>query len=107
MQIIDFIAGLRSKLAIITNKASLADLNKVEKIAKNVKSASLINKNVLIVTITLAVTEIKELKAQILKLKAELKDFKYVLRKDYKLLSNNRENRKLLYKEPNCKPMNK
>ena len=47
MQVMDFVAGLRSKLAIITNSSNLADLDKVEEMAKNVKSASLINKNVI------------------------------------------------------------
>ncbi len=44
MQVMDFIARLRSELAIITNGFNPADLDEVEEIAKNVESASLINK---------------------------------------------------------------
>ncbi len=48
MQIMDFIAGLQIDLAIITNGSNLIDLDKAEKMAKNVKSASFINKNVMV-----------------------------------------------------------
>ena len=47
MQVMDFVAGLWPKLAIITNGSNPADLDEAEKIAKNVESASLINKNVI------------------------------------------------------------
>jgi len=50
----------------------------VKKIVKNVESASLINKNVIVVTTSPAVAEVKELKAQILELKAELRESKYI-----------------------------
>jgi len=50
----------------------------VEETAKNVESASLINKNVIAATTNPATAEVKELKAQILKLKAEIKEAKYV-----------------------------
>jgi len=105
--VIDFIVRLKSELAIIINKSSSADLDEIEKIAKNMESTSLINKNILVAITILAVIEIKELKAQILELKSELKDSKYVFREDHKLLSNNRENKKLLYKGSNYKPVNK
>ena len=49
MQVIDFIAGLQPELVIITNSSNSADLDEVEKIAKNIESASLINKNVIAV----------------------------------------------------------
>ena len=52
----DFVTGLRSELAIITNGSSPINFNEAEKIAKNMKSTSLINKNVLAVTTTSAVT---------------------------------------------------
>jgi len=103
----DFIAGLRLELVIITNESSSADLNEVKEMVKNVKSASLINKNVLAVTTILTVMEIKELKAQIFELKAKLKDSKYVSREDHKSLSNTKENRKPSYKGLNCKSVNK
>jgi len=64
MQVIDFIIELRLELAIITNRTSLIDLNKVKKIVKNIESVSLISKNILAITIILAVIKIKELKAQ-------------------------------------------
>ncbi len=54
------------------------NLDEVKKIVKNVKSTSLINKNILATITTLAIAKIRELKVQILELKAELKDFKYV-----------------------------
>ncbi len=47
MQVMDFVAGLWSELAIITNGSNPADLDKAEKTAKNIESASLINKNVI------------------------------------------------------------
>ncbi len=78
MQVMDFVAGLRSELAIITNNFNPADLDEVEETAKNVESASLINKNVIAAATNLATAEVKELKAQILKLKAEIKEAKYV-----------------------------
>ena len=86
MQVIDFVVGLWSELAIITNRSNLADLNEVKKTAKNVKSMSLINKNIIAIATNLAVVEVKELKAQILKLKAEIKEVKYVSREDHKPL---------------------
>ena len=107
MQVMDFIAGLRSELVIIVNKANLTDHDEAKKTVKNVKNVSFINKNVLIVITILAVTDIKELKAQILKLKVELKEFKYILREDRKLLLNIERNKKPLYKEPNYKPVDK
>ncbi len=63
MQIMDFVAGLRSKLAIITNGSNLTDLNKAEETAKNVKSVSLINKNVIAAATNPAVAKVKEFKA--------------------------------------------
>src|SRR6266498_1753875 len=77
IQVIDFVVGLRLELAIITNGSNLADLDKAKKTAKNVESASLINKNVIVAT-NPAVVKVKELKAQILELKAEIKKAKYV-----------------------------
>ncbi len=62
------------------------DLDEVEKIAKNVESASLINKNVIAAVTNSVIVEVKELKAQILKLKAEIKEAKYISRKDRKML---------------------
>jgi len=79
----------------------------VEETAKNVKSASLINKNVLTAVINPTVAEVKEFKAQILELKAEIKEAKYVLRENRKMPQNNGENRKLSYRESNWKPANK
>ena len=92
----DFIAGLRPELAIITNGSNPADLDEVEEIAKNVESASLINKNVIAAATNPAVTEVKELKAQILELKAEIKKAKYISREDRKTPQDNEENRKSL-----------
>ncbi len=63
MQVMDLVTGLWSKLAIITNSSNLANLNKAEEIAKNVESASLINKNVIAAATNPAVAEVKELKA--------------------------------------------
>src|SRR6266542_32662 len=77
MQVMDFVAGLWPELAIITNGFNPADLDEAEETAKNVKSASLINKNV-IAAATNPTAEVKELKAQILELKAEIKEAKYV-----------------------------
>ncbi len=77
MQVMDFIAGLRPELAIITNGSNPADLDEAEETAKNVESASLINKNVIAAATNPATAEVKELKAQILELKAEIKEAKY------------------------------
>ena len=65
-------------LAIITNSSNPADLDEAEEIAKNVESVSLINKNVIAAATNLTVIEVKEVKAQILELKAEIKEAKYV-----------------------------
>ncbi len=86
MQVIDFVIGLRIELAIITNRLNSANLNKIKEMAKNMKSTSLINKNILAASIILVVIEVKKLKVQILKLKVELKESKYVPKEDYKLL---------------------
>ncbi len=75
--------------------------------AKNVESASFINKNVIAVTTNSAVAEVKELKAQILELKAEIKEAKYVSREDRKAPQNNRGNRKPPYRELNQKSVDK
>jgi len=45
---------------------------------KNVESISLINKNILAAVTNPAVAEVKELRAQILELKAEIKKAKYI-----------------------------
>ncbi len=74
----DFVARLRPELAIITNSSNLADLDETKKTAKNVKSTSLINKNMIAATTNPAVAEVKGLKAQILELKAEIKEAKYI-----------------------------
>ncbi len=107
MQVMDFIAELRSELAIITNGSNPADLDKAEETAKNVENASLINKNVIAAAMNPAVIEVKELKAQILELKAEIKEAKYVPRKDRKASQNNRGNRKPPYRGPNRKLVDK
>src|SRR6266511_1945816 len=86
MQVIDFVAGLRPELAIITNGSNPADLNEVEETAKNVENASLINKNVIVVATNPAVAEVKELKAQILKLKVKIKEAKYVSGEHLKII---------------------
>ena len=86
MQVMDFVAGLRSELAIITNGSNPADLDEAEKTAKNVESVNLINKNVIAAVTNPATAEIKELKAQILELKAEIKEAKYVPQEDRKLI---------------------
>ena len=52
MQVMDFVAGLWSELAIITNGSNIADLDKAEETAKNVESASLINKNIIAQALT-------------------------------------------------------
>jgi len=85
MQMIDFVVGLWPELAIITNSSNPADLDEVEEIAKNIESASLINKNVIAAATNPATAEVKELKAQILKLKAEIKEVKYIPREDRKI----------------------
>ncbi len=56
---------------------------------------------------TSAIAEVKELKAQILELKAKLKKSKYVPREDRKPFQNSEGNRKLPYKGPNRKPVDK
>ncbi len=63
MQVIDFIVGLRMDLIIITNRLNLTDLNEVEETVKNVKNASLINKNIMAVVTSPAIAEVKKLKA--------------------------------------------
>jgi len=80
IQVMDFVTGLKSELAIIINESNLIDLDEAEKMAKNVKSVSLINKNVITAVTNPAVTKVKKLKAQILKLKAKIKEAKYVSR---------------------------
>ncbi len=104
---IDFIVRLWSELAIITNSSNPADLDEAEKIAKNIESTSLINKNVIAVVTNPTIAEVKEPKAQILKLKAEIKEAKYVFWEDRKLSQNNGRNRKPPYKGSNHKPINK
>ncbi len=107
MQVMDFVAGLRPELAIITNGSNPADLDEAEETAKNVESASLINKNIIAAATNPATAEVKELKAQILELKAEIKEAKYTPREDQKLPQNNGGNRKPPYKGPNRKPVDK
>src|SRR6266498_1417064 len=107
MQVMDFVAGLRPELAIITNGSNPADLDEAEETAKNVESVSLINKNVIAVATNPATTEVKELKAQILELKAEIKEAKYVSREDRRASQNNGGNRKLSYRGPNWKSVDK
>jgi len=82
MQVIDFVVGLRTELAIITNGSNLADFDEVKEMAKNVKSTSLINKNVMAVATNLTVAEVKEFKVQILELKVEIKEAKYISQED-------------------------
>src|SRR6266542_4031718 len=106
MQVMDFVAGLRPELAIITNDSNPADLDEVEETAKNIESASLINKNVIAAATNLT-AEVKELKAQILELKAEIKEAKYISREDRKPPQNNEGNRKPPYRGPNRKPVDK
>jgi len=69
----------------------------MEETAKNVESASFINKNMIAAVINPAVAEVKELKAQILELKVKIKEAKYVSRKDRRVSQNNGENRKPPY----------
>src|SRR6266540_7128146 len=107
MQVMDFIAGLRPELAIITNSSSPADLDKAEEIAKNVNSASLINKNVIAAATNPGIAEVKELKAQILELKVEIKEAKYVPREDRKEPQKYEGNRKPPYRGSNRKPVDK
>ncbi len=106
MQVMDFIAGLRPELAIITNSFNPADLDKAEETAKNVESTSLINKNVIAATTNLT-AEVKELKAQILELKAEIKDAKYTSREDRRPSQHTGGNKKSSYRGPNRKPVDK
>ena len=101
MQVMDFVARLRPELAIITNGSNPVDLDEAEETAKNVESASLINKNVIAAATNPRTAEIKELKAQILELKAEIKETKYVPQEDRKPSQNNGGNRKPPYREPN------
>jgi len=103
----DFVAGLRPELAIITNSSNPADLDETKKMAKNVESIDLINKNVIAAATNPVVAEVKKLKAQILELKAEIKEAKYVSREDRKSFQNNGENRKPSYRKSNHKPIDK
>src|SRR6266496_4311999 len=107
MQVMDFVAGLRPELAIITNGSNPADLDEAEETAKNIESASLINKNIIAVATNPSTVEVKELKAQILELKAEIKEVKYTPREDRKPFQNNEGNRKPPYRGPNRKPVDK
>ncbi len=63
MQVMDFVVRLQPELAIITNSSNPADLDEAEKTAKNIESASLINKNVITAATNSAVAKVKELKA--------------------------------------------
>ncbi len=103
----DFVVGLQPKLAIITNGSNSADLDEVKKIAKNVKNASLINKNMIAAVTNPVVIEVKKLKVQILELKAEIKEVKYILREDRKPSQNSEGNRKPPYRRSNHKPVDK
>src|SRR6266498_6147136 len=103
----DFIVRLRPELAIITNSSNSADFNEVEETAKNVKSTSLINKNVIAAATNPVTAEVKELKAQILELKVEIKKAKYIPREDRKVSQHTRGNRRPPYKGPNRKPVDK
>src|SRR6266540_2414253 len=107
MQVMDFIARLQPELAIITNGSNPANLDEAEETAKNVESASLINKNVIAAATNPVTAEVKELKAQILELKAEIKEVKYVFREDRKASHNNGGNRKSPYRGLNRKPVDK
>ncbi len=107
MQVIDFVSELWTELAIIINGSNLVNFDEVKEMAKNIKSASLINKNVMTVVVNWTISEVKKLKAQILELKAEIKKAKYILKEDQKLIQNIRENRKPFYKGSNYKPVNK
>src|SRR6266542_3382490 len=107
MQVIDFVAGLRPELAIITNGSNPVDLDEAEETAKNVESASLINKNVIAAATNPVTEEVKELKVQILELKAEIKETKYTPREDRKPFQNNGGNRKSSYRGLNRKLVDK
>jgi len=107
MQVMDFVAGLRPELAIITNVSNPADLDEAEETAKNVESASFINKNVIAAATNPAVAKVKELKAQILELKMEIKEAKYIPQEDRKTSQNNRGNKRLPYRGLNQKPVDK
>src|SRR6266511_1728705 len=107
MQVMDFVAELRPELAIITNGSNPVHLDEAEETAKNVESASLINKNMIAAATNSATAEVKELKAQILELKAEIKEAKYTSREDRRPPQNNGGNRKPPYKGPNRKPVDK
>jgi len=72
-----------------------------------VKSASLINKNVIAAATNPATVKVKELKAQILKLKAKIKEAKYVSREDRKASQNNGGNKRPPYRRPNRKLVDK
>ncbi len=74
---------------------------------KNVESISLINKNILAAVTNPAVAEVKELRAQILELKAEIKKAKYISWENRKQPQNNEGNRKPPYKGLNWKPVDK
>ena len=103
----DFVAGLWSELAIIINSSNSADLDKVKEIAKNVESASLINKNVIAAAINPIVAEVKEFKAQILELKAEIKEAKYVSQENRRVFQNDGGNKKSPYRGLNWKSVDK
>src|SRR6266540_969842 len=107
MQVMDFVAGLRLELAIITNGSNPADLDKAKETAKNVESASLINKNVIAAATNPGIAKVKELKAQNLELKAEVKEAKYVPREGRKPSQNNGRNKRPPYRGPNRKPVDK
>ncbi len=107
MQVMDFVTGLRPELAIITNGSNPADLDEAKETSKNVESTSFINKNIIAAATNSATAEVKELKAQILKLKAEIKEAKYVSWEDRKSPQNNGGNWKPSYRGPNRKPVNK
>ncbi len=102
----DFVARLQPELAIITNGSNPADLDEAEETAKNIESASLINKNVIAAANPIT-AEVKELKAQILELKAEIKEAKYVPREDRKMPQNTGRNRRPPYRGSNRKPIDK
>ncbi len=54
-----------------------------------------------------ATAEVKKLKAQILELKSEIKEAKYISREDRKMPQNNGGNQKPPYKGSNRKPVDK
>ncbi len=105
MQVMDFVAGLRLELAIITNGSNPADFDEAEETAKNVENANFINKNVIATATNPAVAEVKELKAQILELKAEIKEAKYIPQEDNKTLQNHGGNKRPSYRGSNRKPV--